>query len=172
MIKSSVLLAALLLAGLSSGVDAAPVLPDYVNSEARSALTSWLSAHPKYRVLTDRDCECDDDLRQIRTHTTGVWKADPDYHPFYVIGDFRHDKHRDVAVFVEEIPSHTRRVLVIDDIARPGAGRGAFVSSDIGRYETLFYGPPRPKPYDLVVGRYESEGRLLKPRGRGGYRLD
>jgi hypothetical protein len=34
----------------------------------------------------------------------------------------------------------------------------------------LFYGPPRPKPYRLIVGTFESEGLVLQPLGNT-YRL-
>jgi hypothetical protein len=30
----------------------------------------------------------------------------------------------------------------------------------------LFYGPPRPKPYRLLIGRFEAEGATLSPSGR------
>jgi hypothetical protein len=29
----------------------------------------------------------------------------------------------------------------------------------------LFFGPPRPKPYRLVRGAFESEGAMLEPNG-------
>jgi hypothetical protein len=39
-------------------------------------------------------------------------------------------------------------------------------------YSALFYGPPRPKPYRLLLGRFESDsGALLIPHGRG-YKWD
>jgi hypothetical protein len=30
----------------------------------------------------------------------------------------------------------------------------------------LFFGPPRPKPYRLLIGGFESEAAILVPRGR------
>jgi len=40
------------------------------------------------------------------------------------------------------------------------------------KYMGLFYGPPRPKPYRLLLGPFESDsGGLLIPHGRG-YKWD
>jgi hypothetical protein len=45
----------------------------------------------------------------------------------------------------------------------------AFMQSSMDlKYSGLFFGPPRPKPYRLLLGRFESDsGALLIPQGRG-----
>ncbi len=49
----------------------------------------------------------------------------------------------------------------------------AFMQSGMDlKYSGLFYGPPRPKPYRLLLGPFESDsGALLIPHGRS-YRWD
>ncbi|OLB24176.1 MAG: hypothetical protein AUH15_01615 [Acidobacteriales bacterium 13_2_20CM_55_8] len=43
----------------------------------------------------------------------------------------------------------------------------AFVQSSLGLQGHLFFGPPRPKPYRLVIGPFESDNtEILIPRGR------
>ena len=48
----------------------------------------------------------------------------------------------------------------------------AFIKSGLElKYQGLAYGPPRPKPYRLLVGRFESDsGVVLIPHGYG-YKL-
>lgn len=78
---------ALLMPTLSVGASE-PGVPDYITSAQQDALKAWLSAHPEFRVATDKDCECADNIASIRNGYGGVWKANPNYHPYFASGDF------------------------------------------------------------------------------------
>src|SRR5689334_19972505 len=60
-------------------------------------LAAWLSQHSEYRAATDADCECDNDIREMRTRS---YETVPDYHPYRATGDFNGDGVEDFAVIV------------------------------------------------------------------------
>jgi hypothetical protein len=95
----------------------------------------------------------------------GAWKANPDFHPYYVVGDFNGDGHTDFAVVViRGSTNFTREVAVFNGPFSQNAAKSpAYVG---GKHSgALFFGPPRPKPWRLIVGPFESEGSLLIPKG-------
>ena len=50
--------------------------------------------------------------------------------------------------------------------------KAAFMKTGLDmKQQGLFYGPPRPKPYRLVLGRFEADGTMLVPSGKT-YRLE
>ncbi|MBZ5702087.1 MAG: hypothetical protein LAN84_09590 [Acidobacteriia bacterium] len=71
-----------------------------LTAEEKKVLESWLTRHPEYRVATDEDCDCADDIKQMRVGSGGAWKPVPDYHPYTATGDFNGDGVRDFAVVV------------------------------------------------------------------------
>ncbi len=148
-------------------------LPPYIDLAARHAIAGWLTLHPGYRVLDDGDCNCDDDLRDMRTQSDGVWKPIPAYHPYYLVGDLRGDGRGAVAVgLIRQGTEKQFQVLIIDRYRATGsARRHAFLSRQFDLGEGLFFGPPRPKPYRLVVGAFASEGWVFVPARGGGYGL-
>ena|ERR1022692_14855 len=144
-----------------------------LNAEQSSVVAGWLSKHPEYRLANDKDCECDEDIQTMRAGSGGVWKPVPDYHPYVASGDFNGDGVIDFAVVViNRRKAHDFVLLVFngpDDVHHPIP---AFVGSHSDLAGSgLSYGPPRPKPYRLVVGPFESDNTLiLQPRGKT-YRL-
>ena len=140
-------------------------VPAYVTAEHRSVLERWLRADKTLRVATDEDCKCDEDIAAMRRGYGGAWKANPDFHPYYVIGDFNSDGQADFAVVVIRNATTPKREVAVfngpfspDRPAQPAYLSGKYVGA-------LFFGPPRPKPWRLIVGPFESEGSLLVPRG-------
>ncbi|WP_414636310.1 FG-GAP repeat protein [Asticcacaulis sp.] len=77
-------------------------IPEFISNDAEAALTPWFAKHPSYHLLVDDDCRCDDDLKAIRSHSIGAWKAQSDYHPYFTVGDFNGDGQADLAVGVAE----------------------------------------------------------------------
>ncbi|HXU94453.1 MAG TPA: hypothetical protein VFP33_12430 [Gallionella sp.] len=75
-------------------------IPDYVAPAQQAVLKAWLSEHPEFRVANDKDCECSDDIEEMRKGDGGVWKPNPNFHPYYVSGDFNRDKQLDFAVIL------------------------------------------------------------------------
>ena len=98
----------------------------------------------------------------------GRWKPVPDYHPYAVSGDFNGDGEIDFAVAVIRTnASHKSTILVFNGPIKSADDAPSFVDSDSNMTGIgFFYGPPRPKPYRLVVGEFESEGLVLIPKGR------
>lgn len=143
-------------------------LPSYVSSHYRPAITSWLTRHPGYRIALDADCSCDEDIAQMRAGYSGDWPAVPNYHPYYMVGDFRGDGAQDVAVGVisQQYPKKFR-VLIIHGTPAKGPAARTFLSEELDFHQGLFYGAPRPKPWRLGVGPFESEGVLFEPTPTG-----
>lgn len=135
---------------------------DYIPSKQRAVLDQWLKQNPALRVATDADCQCSDEIAEIRKGSGGAWKANPNYHPYYVSGDFNSDGEQDFAVVL--IDSATKLHLVIFNGPISAGIAPAYQSTKyVG---PLFFGAPRPKPYRLVVGDFGSEGGLFKPKGK------
>ena len=145
-----------------------------LNSTHTQVLSSWLAKHPEYRAAADADCTCDEEIHEMRTQGAGVWKPAPGYHPYVVTGDFNGDGATDFAVVAttRATPDPRFAVLIFNGLFKTGAARPAFIQSGLDlRHNGLSYGPPRPRPYRLVLGRFESEGAVFIPHGDT-YRLD
>jgi hypothetical protein len=145
-----------------------------LTAQEQGILQNWLAQHVEYRVATDEDCDCADDIRQTKAGSSGVWKAVPDYHPYSVTGDFNGDGVEDFAVVVvgRSKQENNFALLVFNGPFRLETSSPAFMKSGLElKHQGLFYGPPRPKPYRLLVGAFESDtGFLVIPHGRS-YRL-
>jgi len=143
-------------------------------AQEQRVLKTWLDRHPEYRLATDEDCECADDIKQIRAGYGGAWKPVPDYHPYTATGDFNGDGVEDFAVVLiaPSKPEKNFALVVFNGPFKSDATSPAFMQSGLElSYSGLSYGPPRPKPYRLLLGRFESDsGALLIPHGRG-YKL-
>lgn len=137
-------------------------VPDYIAPAQQTVLRAWISEHPEFRVANDKDCECSDDIAEIRKGDGGVWKANPNFHPYYVSGDFNQDKQLDFAVILIKQSEKGKHLLAIFNGPFKKHSKPAFLSAEDG---ALFYGAPRPKPYSLIVGVFGSEGGALKAKG-------
>ena len=67
-------------ASMSAGP--APVNVDEANEVA---VAKWLTLHPQYRLATDADCHCADELASIRA--PGPSTSRPNYYPYLAHGD-------------------------------------------------------------------------------------
>lgn len=135
---------------------------NYIPSKQRAVLGQWLKQNPTLRVATDADCQCADDVAEIRKGSGGVWKANPNYHPYYASGDFNSDGEQDFAVVLIDGAAKLHLVIFNGPIyigIAPAYQSTKYVGP-------LFFGAPRPKPYRLVVGDFGSEGGLFKPKGK------
>jgi hypothetical protein len=135
----------------------------------QQVLQAWLTKHPTYRPATDEDCHCADDIQQMKTGFGGNWKPVPDYQPYVATGDFNSDGVEDFAVVaIDQSKSKDSFALLVFNGPFPSKTLSpAFMRSGLDLAgQGLFYGPPRPKPYRLVQGPFESEGWVLVPHGR------
>jgi hypothetical protein len=111
----------------------------------------------------------------MKAGSGGAWHPVPDYHPYIATGDFNGDAIPDFAVVVIDRAKTTQRftILVFSGPFTSDTVEPAFVASGLDlRYMGLFFGPPRPKPYRLLVGRFESDNAsMLVPHGKT-YKLE
>lgn len=129
-------------------------------------IARWLAGNPGHRIATLEDCACDADVKYLRTGDS-EWPATPDYHPYRATGDFNADGHRDFALVTRTTSDPPKWMLVVFNGPLGEQARPAFVERrlDFGQV-ALFYGPPRPKPYRLLIGGFESHGVLMEPKGK------
>jgi hypothetical protein len=124
-------------------------------------LAAWLKVNAGYRMATEEDCSCQEDIATLR-EGGGAWEPAPTYHPYYATGDFNADSNIDFAVIV--IGSSREHVLLVfNGPYYPGAKPALMAPAPAAG--ALFFGPPRPKPYRLVVGAFAAEGAMLLPKG-------
>jgi len=130
---------------------------------------SWLADHQNYVPIEKAECECDADLGEIRRGETGR-APNLTYNPHYVSGDFNFDGVRDFAVLLKNTAT-SKLVVVVFSRERTGGFRSFPLDIPLSVAGVgLFYGPPRPRPYYLVVSTFGSEGFLVVPVGTE-YRL-
>lgn len=142
-----------------------------LTTQEQKVLQNWLAEHPQYRVATDEDCDCVDGINRMKAGLGEDWKPVPDYHPYTATGDFNGDGVEDFAVAVIDRSKQKDKfaLLIFNGPFATETASPAFMKSGLDlRYEGLFYGPPRPKPYRLLLAQFNSDtGVLLVPRGRG-----
>jgi hypothetical protein len=146
---------------------------DVLQPNQRSTLNAWLVQYPNLRMATVAECECADDVESMRTGYGGGWPAVPEYGPYVAVGDFNGDGTENFAVALNDTSkSDNAFVLVVFNGPFAGGAKSpAFVRADLDlRHQGLFFGAPRPKPYRLVLGPFESEGDILEPN-KTTYRL-
>lgn len=146
-----------------------------LSTQEHKVLSNWLSRHPRYRLAADKDCNCAADIEQMKAGDGGLWKPVRDYHPYVATGDFNSDGAEDFAVAVINRAKKDENfaVIVFNGPFESEEASPAFFKPGLDlTHQGLFYGPPRPKPYGLVVGHFESDNNvLLLPAGRS-YKFD
>jgi hypothetical protein len=133
--------------------------------EQGAFLNSWLKHNQAWVPAEDSDSACLDDIAAVRKGQGTPWKPVKNYLPYQVIGDFNHDGLKDMAVVLKNKGKTAFELVVFN---------GPFAESHEPAFREalndmtcagLFFGPPRSKPYSLIVGPFESEGSSLIPAG-------
>lgn len=141
-----------------------------LTSQEQKILAAWLSRNSHFRGAADGDCDCSEDIQQMKAGSGGVWHPIPDYHPYAATGDFNGDGVSDFAVVVVDRRKTIRQytILVFNGPFDSDAAEPAFIVSGLDlRYMGLFFGPPRPKPYRLIAGRFGTDSTsILVPLGQ------
>lgn len=147
---------------------------DTLTQREKAVLHAWLTRHKSFRLATNGDCDCQDDIEGMKSGSD-TWPPIRDYQPYVVSGDFRGNGIIDFAVAVIDHSSAKDgfTLLVFDGPFRSVNTDPVFVERGLDlKYKGFFYGPPRPKPYHLVIGPFESDNTcILDPQGSK-YRLD
>jgi hypothetical protein len=145
-----------------------------LTAQEQKVLKDWLAQHKEYRLAKDKDCDCASDIEEMKTGYGGKVKPIPAYHPYVATGDFNGDGVRDFAVVVVDRSKQEKNfvLVVFNGPFKSETASPAFMQAGLDlKYAGLSYGPPRPKPYRLLLGPFESDsGVLLIPHGRG-YKL-
>ncbi len=146
-----------------------------MTSQEHQVLRNWLARHSEYRQGTDEDCDCADDIKQMKAGYGRLQKPVPDYRPYTATGDFNGDGVEDFAVVLIDRSKQEKNfaLIVFNGPFKSETQSPAFFQSGMDlKYYGLVYGPPRPKPYHLLLSQFESDsGALLIPHGRG-YKWD
>ncbi len=141
-----------------------------LTSQEQKTLATWLARRPLYRVAKDADCDCAEGIQQMKTAPKINWPRIPDYHPYVATGDFNSDGVSDFAVVVinRSRSSQNFVLLIFNGPFGSKTAQPAFIEYGLDlRGQGLFFGPPRPKPFRLVLGRFESDNTaVFIPQGR------
>lgn len=133
----------------------------------QASVKLWLDSHKDYRLATDDDCECASDITDFRTKSEGVWKAKPDFRPYFVEGDFRHNGYADfvvVAVKSNKTKPTEGLLLIFDGPFGTSGNSPAYVGKVAPLLGAGLTVPPNSSwP---VYGTYFSEGCYYKPKSR------
>jgi hypothetical protein len=150
----------------------APCCSHRLDAAGTATVTEWLKLQPNLRAAVETDSECPESIEKVRRGSPGSpWVPVPDYHPYRVAADFNRDGQRDVAVVVVDAFGDVPRyeLVVFNGPVQPGALPS--FRADVGAGVAcggLFIGPPRPEPFELLVGRFESDNSVaLVPDGEG-----
>jgi len=141
-----------------------------LTADQLAVLNGWMKSYPTYRQARDRDSSCPADIEQMRRgYDSKIWKPVPDYHPYQAVGDFNSDGKVDFAAVLID----TKRteepfapVIFNGPISKARTTPAFFEAGFSLACGGLFFGPPRPEPYRLVVGPFESDNTgVLEPDG-------
>jgi hypothetical protein len=153
---------------------APPAFSKYTLTKAEeSVIATWLAQHPEFRRATARDCGCEEDIRNMKAGYGGSTKPVPDYDPYKVSGDFNGDGVADIAVVVLDTRKKSDMfALVVFNGPFGVPPQAAFIKTGLDlKQQGLFYGPPLPKPYRLLFGRFQSDYIVMLVQSGKTYRL-
>ena len=153
------------------------VRPLHLSGVHDRLLRKWLSTRADLRPAGMEDCvdrrldsagkerrdSCERLVQELR-----AWTKDAETNPWYAKGDFNGDGAEDFAVVLTDTPlkkgAHKSAIVaVFNGPFRTGrCVEPAFLQTRRSRSETfLGFGPPRPKPWHLIIGMPDSEGAAL-----------
>ena len=138
-------------------------IPSYVSDSNKIILVAWLKRHPEYRVASEEDCNCTSDIDEKRTYGKN---ANPNYHPYYVSGDFNNDRLVDLAVVFIKSNDKEKATFAVFNAPLTTKSEPAYILED--QNGGFFYGAEANLPAgSLCVGRFGSECGTLVPDGSG-----
>ena len=128
----------------------------------QNQIQTWLSTHPKYRLATEADCQCAEDIASLRKGAGDAYPPQPNYEPYYATGDFDGDGIEDAAYIVLSQSSNTGVSVVV--LFGNGANPSEFIrQKDNVKGTGLFVHKPTTgqKRWILEIGAFESEAEEI-----------
>jgi hypothetical protein len=145
--------------------------PASLDTGQRAALAAWLGRNPQFRIATAEDCDCDEDIKQVRSTGGPFGDVMENYDPALLIGDFRGNGQADFAVVMAKIaPGKPAEglLLIFDGPFRDGAKQPAFAGNvGVLKHAALFL---NEEGYPMF-GPFKGEGCIFRPAQRT-YRPD
>jgi len=164
----------LLVAALPSCVSSPTISPEIValpllDNLQKIAVADWLVRNPDFRIATEKDCDCDDDIRFTREK--GPFGSPlPTYEPYLSVGDFNGDGKQDFGIIVVDLHNPDKGMLLIfNGPFGKGSKLPAFTTT-VGTLKRIALFQSY-KIGRLLIGPFESEGCVYEPEGET-YRED
>ncbi len=149
-------------------VSAADLQIEYLAPVHKEIVMKWLGARHDWSLATDDHCSCDLDIKKHRSGAFG-WKPNPNYHPYYAVGDFNGDRKTDfaVALMKDSKKGPSFAIAVFNGPLDKSNATPAFLREGLNLLrQGFFFGPPTSKPYRLMYGPLTAScARSLEPRG-------
>jgi len=133
-----------------------------ISHEHSVQLQTWLDAHNSYRLAATKDCECESFIQTIRQGDGNAWKPQPNYQPYYSVGDLSGNGGKDFAVMLRK-KSGIEQPIVLIFIAKKNqktVNPILYKVKDstvvgLGLFKSL------ETPSRLLIGPFGSEGEVI-----------
>jgi hypothetical protein len=121
----------------------------------------WLDEHPEQRLANSSDCDCQEEISELRRGVGKAWPAQPSYQPYYTRGDFDGNGQQDFAVLVRT-SSGERKAQILIFLRQPASQASRIVARPLDRRNLkgfgLFVGKADGARARLLAGAFGSEG--------------
>lgn len=130
----------------------------------RRELNGWLEQHHDQRLASAADCDCQNEISELRRGLGTAWPAQSNYQPYYARGDFDGNGLRDFAVIIQskDQPGHAQVLIFLRENASHAS---KILSRPVDRADLkgfgLFVGKRDGKRTRLLAGTFGSEGYEL-----------
>lgn len=135
---------------------------DDIQTRHMVQIEKWLSVHTEFRLANLHDCVCDERINEIREGDGGMYKPQPNYLPFYAVGNFNGVSRFAVIVLKKQIKFHAK-ILVFSEVEAvpPIIINYPFAHDDSLEYVGFFVQHRGRKLDDLLIGTFNSEAQLV-----------
>jgi hypothetical protein len=130
-----------------------------IPAEDTIQINKWLKENNQYRLANLRDCECDEQIQEVRKGDE-VYKAVPNYLPYYASGNF--GGLAGFAVIVVRKPFQAKIVVFTkNENFLPIVIESPLTREEDLKWTGLFVRPKNKKIDYLLIGAFNAEGEIL-----------